>query len=106
MPHSTQNEPMVNGDSAVDLTNGINLKAKPGSNHVQRETTPKPPVADDYMYDFKYNAPLPTLDLLGVTIPEDYDAQKEASEIVNNLENATASENASAFADMFLESGT
>ena len=106
MPHSTQNEPVLNGDIACDLPNGTDLKAKAASKHVELEAKPKPPVADDYMYDFKYNAPLPTSDVLGVSIPEDCDAHKEALDIVNNLENATASGDASAFADMFLENGT
>lgn len=63
------------------------------------------PVADDFMYDFKYNHPLPTIDVLGVDIPADCDAQKEAESIVTRLSEATANADASAFADLFLEHG-
>ena len=63
------------------------------------------PVAENYMYDFQYNHPLPTTNRLGVEIPQDCDAQKESESIVNNLSNALAAANAEAFADLFLEYG-
>lgn len=81
------------------------LKAKVVLNHVELETTPKPPVADDFMYDFKYNHPLPTSNVLGFEIPSDCDAQKEAEGIISRLSAAMGAGNAQAFADMFLEYG-
>ena len=76
-------------------------KAGPGLNHDQ---VPKP-VADDFMYDFKYNHPLPTTDVLGVKIPTDCDAQKEAEGIVARLSKATSEGDAQAFAGLFLDYG-
>ncbi|BCS24985.1 flavin-containing monooxygenase [Aspergillus puulaauensis] len=63
------------------------------------------PVADDFMYDFKYNHSLPTTDVLGVDIPADCDAQKEAEGIVARLEAATTKKDAQAFAALFLDYG-
>lgn len=63
------------------------------------------PVADDFMYDFKYNHGLPTTDILGIEIPTDCDAQKEASDIVTSLSKATTEEDAQAFAGLFLDYG-
>jgi hypothetical protein len=54
------------------------LKAKVVNGHVEVEQTPKPPIADNYMYDFKYNHALPTIDALGLDIPADVDAEKQA----------------------------
>lgn len=63
------------------------------------------PVADDFMYDFKYSHSLPTTDILGVKIPTDCDAQKEAEEIVARLSTATSEGDAQAFAGLFLDYG-
>ncbi|KAL1798065.1 hypothetical protein ACET3X_004671 [Alternaria dauci] len=65
----------------------------------------KPPVADDFMYDFKYNHPLPTTDLRGIDIPADCKAQVEAEGIVGRLSNAMKNGDAHAFADLFLNYG-
>jgi hypothetical protein len=64
-----------------------------------------PPVADDYMYDFKYNHPLPTTDVLGVEFPKDCNAQAEADGIVKRLSDALGSSDPDAFTEMFLEHG-
>lgn len=64
-----------------------------------------PPVADDYMYDFKYNHPLPTTDVLGIEFPKDCDAQVEADGIVKRLSDALGSSDADAFTELFLEYG-
>lgn len=63
------------------------------------------PVADDFMYDFKYNHVLPTTDILGVKIPADCDARKEAEGIVARLSKATSEEDAQSFTELFLDSG-
>ncbi|OJJ56530.1 hypothetical protein ASPSYDRAFT_155937 [Aspergillus sydowii CBS 593.65] len=68
------------------------------------DNVPKP-VADDFMYDFKYNHSLPTTDVLGVDIPADCDAQKEAEGIVARLSTATSEGDAQAFAALFLDYG-
>lgn len=69
------------------------------------ETEEKPPVADDFMYDFKYNHPLPTTDVLGIEIPANCDAQKEAEGIVEKISEAMSRGDAQAFTDLFLEAG-
>ncbi|CAG9983709.1 unnamed protein product [Clonostachys byssicola] len=65
----------------------------------------KPPVADNYMYDFKYNHALPTSDVLGLEIPADCDAEKEAQRIVDQLAEVMGKGDAQGFANMFLEYG-
>ncbi|KAL2410966.1 hypothetical protein ABEF95_003029 [Exophiala dermatitidis] len=93
-------------ESAVDNVVDVgDLKAKVGVSQVELEPTAKPPVADNYMYDFKYNHGLPTSDVLGVEIPSDCDAQKEAEAIVSWLSSVMGRGDAQGFADMFLEYG-
>lgn len=79
------------------------LKAQVAVNEVG--STDKPPVADDFMYDFKYNHALPTSDVLAVEIPADCDAQKSAEGIVALLSEAMGTGNARTFTDLFLEYG-
>ncbi|KAH1474772.1 hypothetical protein KXV81_001214 [Aspergillus fumigatus] len=71
---------------------------------LNHDQVPKP-VADDFMYAFKYNHSLPTTDVLGVEIPADCDAQKEAEGIVARLSTATSQGDAHAFAGLFLDHG-
>lgn len=71
---------------------------------LDHDNVPKP-VADDYMYDFKYNHRLPTADILGVEVPKDCDPQKAAEGLVAQLSEATSAGNAQAFADLFLDYG-
>lgn len=65
----------------------------------------RPPVADDFMYDFKYNHPLPTTNDVAIAIPQDCDAQKEANGIVARLAETLDNADAEAFTEMFLEHG-
>ncbi|KAF5511864.1 putative indole-3-pyruvate monooxygenase YUCCA4 [Colletotrichum siamense] len=86
--------------------NGVDIAARAAVKQAELNgTAERPPVADDYMYDFKYNHALPTTDVLGVQIPQDCDAQSEAEGIVRQLSDALGSGNAEAFADLFLEYG-
>ncbi|GKZ61892.1 hypothetical protein AnigIFM49718_008959 [Aspergillus niger] len=64
--------------------------------------SPKPPVDDNFMYDFKYNHVLPTSDVLGIENPMDCDAQREAGDIVARLSQAMGARDAQTFAEMFL----
>lgn len=100
--------PYINAhESAIDSNVDTSLiKSKIGVSQVKLEATAKPPVADDYMYDFKYNHELPTTDVLGIEIPADCDAQKEAETIVSGLSEALARGDAQGFTDLFLECGT
>lgn len=86
----------------VDLAD---LKSKVIDGHVELEETPKPPVADNFMYDFKYNHALPTTDALGVSIPDGVDAQNAAEEIVCKLSKVLSEGDAKGFAGLFLEYG-
>ncbi|KAL3458790.1 hypothetical protein BJX64DRAFT_301721 [Aspergillus heterothallicus] len=87
-------------EPAVSTTFNITPKSVVlNHDHVQK------PVAGDFMYDFKYNHSLPTVDVLGVEIPVDCDAQKEAEGIVARLSAATADTDAHAFAGLFLDYG-
>lgn len=93
-------------ESAIDSILDVDrIKAKVGVKDVKLEATAKPPVADDYMYDFKYNHALPTTDVLGIEIPADCDAQKEAEALVTRLSKVLGEGDAQGFANLFLEHG-
>ncbi|KAL2682330.1 hypothetical protein Neosp_006780 [[Neocosmospora] mangrovei] len=96
------NSPQSGIDTKTDIAN---LKDKVGVAGVKLEVNDKPPVADDYMYDFKYNHALPTTDVLGIEIPADANPQKEAQGIVDNLSKVLAKGDAQGFADLFLDYG-
>ncbi|RSH82839.1 hypothetical protein EHS25_005829 [Saitozyma podzolica] len=81
------------------------LKAKVVNGHVEVEQTPKPPIADNYMYDFKYNHALPTIDALGLDIPADVDSEKQAQALTTRLAEVLGSGDAQGFTDMFLDYG-
>lgn len=100
MPPIAIHEPIV--DKKFDIAD---LKAKVVFNHVEVKADPKPPLADDFMYDFKYNHVLPTSDVLAKEIPTDCDAKKEAEAIVERLSEIMGSGDAQAFTTMFLEYG-
>lgn len=87
-----------------DKVDIADLKAKVVIDTVELEATP-PPVADNFMYDFRYNHPLPTTTALGIEIPTDCNAQKEAEAILSRLSEIMRKGNAQGFADMFLEFG-
>ncbi|KAK4937548.1 hypothetical protein LTR10_021840 [Elasticomyces elasticus] len=92
----------------VAVANNVDIadvKAKVVVDHVELEVEPQLPVADDFMYDFKYNHALPTSDVLGIEIPADCDAQKEAEGIVARLSEAMGSGDAQGFTNFFLEYG-
>lgn len=101
--------PSAIDDVLQSHANGIDTaatKQKGASNHREFNEAPgPPPVADDYMYDFKYNHPLPTCDVLGVTVPLSRDAQVEAGHVVKQLSDALEAEDAVAFSNLFLEHG-
>jgi hypothetical protein len=64
------------------------------------------PVAPDYMYDFKYNHPLPAHDADIMPVPSDTDATEVARSMVERLDHALGKSDAQAFADLFMEHGT
>uniref|UniRef100_A0A8H7NB44 FAD/NAD(P)-binding domain-containing protein n=1 Tax=Bionectria ochroleuca TaxID=29856 RepID=A0A8H7NB44_BIOOC len=89
---------------SVSFIEGRALDAK-SEVTVTHHEIPKPPVADDFMYDFKYNHALPTTDALGIEIPSDCNAQVEAEGILKKLSSAMGTGDAQAFTDLFLEYG-
>ncbi|CAH0028450.1 unnamed protein product [Clonostachys rhizophaga] len=89
---------------SVSVIEGPALDAK-SEVTVTHHEIPTPPVADDFMYDFKYNHALPTTDVLGMEIPSNCNAQIEAEGIVKDLSNAMGAGDAQAFTDLFLEYG-
>lgn len=99
--------PYINAhESAIDSNiDTSHVKSKVGVSQVKLDAAAKPPVADDYMYDFKYNHKLPTTDVLGVEVPADCDAQREAEAIVSGLSEVLGRGDAQGFTDMFLEYG-
>lgn len=80
------------------------LKAKIINNVVEIEQEPSP-VADNYMYDLKYNHELPTHAYLGVSPPDNVDAQAVAEELVAGLAAAWTGQDPLRFTDLFLEHG-
>lgn len=90
---------------AITHVDIADLKAKVVSGHVELEADHKPPVADDFMYDFKYNHALPTIEALGTDVGEDVDAQAEAENLVKTLEQILGQGDAAGFAEMFLDYG-
>lgn len=93
-------------DPSVDhKVEKVDLKAKIIVDDVEIESTPAPPVADNFMYDFKYNHSLPTTDVLEIAVPDDCDARKEAETIVKSLQDAMSRSDAQAFASLFLDYG-
>ncbi|KAF2996765.1 hypothetical protein E8E14_003597 [Neopestalotiopsis sp. 37M] len=82
------------------------LKARASSKLAEvNGTSERPPVADDYMYDFKFNHALPSTDVLGIRIPQDCNAQLEAEGVVKSLSEALGAGDPEAFTDLFLEYG-
>lgn len=74
-----------------------------------RNDTWKKPVADDYMYAFKYNFPLPTYadskDILDFTEGGEKSREEIADRFVKQLEQVIQSRDSQAFADLFLNCG-
>lgn len=67
------------------------------------------PVADDYMYLFKYNFPLPTygdgMNVLDFTEDDEKNGRKIADSFVKQLEQIIQSRDSQAFAELFLSCG-
>ncbi|KOC18135.1 putative flavin-containing monooxygenase [Aspergillus flavus AF70] len=94
--------PFVQDSVTPDIVSMANIESKSAAlNHDRVQK----PVADDFMYDFKYNHHLPTTDILGVDIPADCDAKKEAEGIVARLAKTMSEGDAQAFAGLFLDYG-
>jgi len=89
----------------VDIPHAKGQQSKIVNGHVELETVAPAPVADNFMYDFKYNHPLPTIDALGADIPHDSDPNQIAESLAADLSTAWSSETGDQFAGMFLDYG-
>ncbi|GFN13533.1 hypothetical protein AtubIFM55763_011712 [Aspergillus tubingensis] len=96
----TMHDPVL-GSSKANMTD---IKAKAVVKELECHPS-KPPVDDNFMYDFKYNHVLPSSDVLGIEVPTDCDAQREAEDIVARLSQTMGAGDAQAFAEMFLPYG-
>jgi hypothetical protein len=101
-PHAVDDYTTTVTSNQTDITN---VKIKSIVKDADAEEPAPPPVADSFMYDFKYNHALPTSDVLGIEIPQDCDAQNVANDIVNRLSDCLWAGDAETFAGLFLESG-
>lgn len=70
----------------------------------------KAPVADDFMYAFKHNNPLPLhgkgTDVVDFTADDEKSKQTIAEEILKKLEQAIQAKDSKTFSGLFLASGT
>ena len=96
----------IHASDIVDIPSAKGLQSKIVNGHIELEKeAPPPPVADNFMYDFKYNHGLPTIDALGTDIPGATDPQAEADNLVRRLEQVLGQGDAAGFAEMFLDYG-
>jgi len=91
----------LKADYGIKNLNGFDAKLVQGHVEVQHA---KPSLDDNYMYDFKFNHPLPLLSTLGTDIG-DIDPKEVADELLVKLQDTLGHEDASGFADLFIESG-
>lgn len=74
-----------------------------------RANTWKPLVEDDFMYDFKYNFPLPThgvgAEIFDFTVDDEKNKQAIAEGFLKELEQIIQARDSQAFAGLFLDSG-
>jgi hypothetical protein len=94
--------PYIQESSGADSVSQTALQSE---NAMLNHGQVRKPVADNFMYDFKYNHSLPTTSALGINIPTDCDAQREAEGILASLASATSAGDAQAFAALFLDYG-
>lgn len=94
---------------AIDQHSPINdydaistLKAQVATAHAA--VNEKKPVADNFMYDFKYNAPLPLLGVEAIDVDEAI-FQSQVNVLVDKLSTSLKSQNAENFASLFLPNG-
>jgi hypothetical protein len=93
-------------DTHVDIAQlKANMKTSTMTTAIYGSQHP-PPVAEDYMYDFKYNHPLPSIGLLEIEIPRDCNAQTAAGNIVESLSAALGVADTEAFTSLFLDYGS
>ncbi|KAE8375835.1 putative flavo protein [Aspergillus bertholletiae] len=96
---------VVNGSGPVSQSDVARIKNAP---FLYRNDSVKKPIADDFMYAFKYNSPLPThgtTDILDFTADEEASRQVIADQFVKELEHIIQGGDSKAFAGLFLDNG-
>ena len=78
------------------------LKARVAESHAA--VNERKPVEDDYMYDFKYNAPLPLLGETAIQMDDD-SIGFESEALVTELTDALKNKDAEAYSRLFLPDG-
>jgi len=86
--------------ASVDPT--PSLKARVAASHAA--VNDQKPVADDYMYDFKYNAPLPFIGKEAIEV-DDSAVQTLSEAFATDLYAALKNNDAKAFSGLFLPNG-
>jgi hypothetical protein len=92
---------IIETQSPADVVADLNTKVA----SAEEEKTALPALPDNYMYDFKYNHALPTIETLGCDIAADADATKEAEAITARLAEILSQGDMAAFTDLFLDYG-
>jgi len=88
--------------SDISVDTAASLKTRVAESHAA--VNKRKPVADDYMYDFKYNAPLPFLSK-EITSVGDVNVQPLVDSLYTKLSSALIEKDAKAFAGLFLTDG-
>lgn len=100
---------IYHGPLAPNTINKSDLLKVQNAPFVYRNDTTQKPVADDYMYSFKYNFPLPTYgdgtDVLDFDADEESQSCDVAERFLKEFEQIIQSRDAKAFADLFLQGG-
>lgn len=94
--------PIALGNINSPIDNLAALKAQVAQTHAA--VLAKKPVADDYMYKFKHNAPLPLLGPDHVDI-DDSAFHVQVESLVAALSSALRNKDAESFASLFLPNG-
>lgn len=92
-------------EEVADVRHARGQQAKIVNGHIELEKETPAPVADDFMYDFKYNHHLPTIDSLGIDMPSNADPHEIAESLAAELSTAWSSGTGDRFAEMFLDYG-
>ncbi|PLB51483.1 putative flavo protein [Aspergillus steynii IBT 23096] len=94
---------VVNGTGATTQSDIDNVKNAP---FTYKNAFTKPPLSDDFMYDFKYDFPLPTIgsaDILDFSAEDEKHKNATAEQFLKDLERIIERHDSKAFAELFLD---
>ena len=85
------------------------IQAVKNAPYYYRKNTLKKPLEDDFMYEFKFNNPLPThkdsADILQFSLEDEKNKVDIVKQVIGDIEKAVAAKDGKAFADLFVENG-